>query len=60
MLSLNICLAEAKNDETQTPIKNIIVVIGENFSFENLFATYNPSEGNSILNLRSQGIVNSD
>ena len=43
-----------------TPIKHLIVVIGENVSFDTLFGTYAPKRGATILNLVSQGIVNAD
>lgn len=46
--------------QTATPIKHVIVVIGENVSFDTLFGAYAPSPDQSILNLRSQGIINSD
>ena len=46
--------------ETTTPIKHVIVVIGENVSFDTLFGTYTPTPGQSILNLRSQGIIQAD
>jgi phospholipase C len=42
---------------TTTPIKHVIVIIGENHSFDNVFATYQPPGGQSIWNLRSEGIV---
>jgi phospholipase C len=44
---------------TASPIKHVIVVIGENHSFDNVFATYVPRHG-SIWNLLSEGIVNKD
>src|ERR1700732_4034614 len=48
----------AKASETRTPIKHLIVVIGENRSFDNVFATYVPSNPRqSVWNLLSQGIV---
>ncbi len=43
---------------TTTPIRHVIIVIGENRSFDNLFATYQPREGQSVMNLLSEGIVN--
>jgi hypothetical protein len=44
---------------TRTPIKHLIVVIGENRSFDNVFATYVPADPKqSVWNLLSQGIVN--
>lgn len=45
---------------TETPIKHVIVVIGENRSFDHVFATYVPNRGQSIRNLLSEGIVLSD
>jgi len=44
---------------TITPIKHIIVIVGENRTFDHLFATYVPPTG-SVRNLLSQGIVNAD
>jgi len=38
----------------------LIVVIGENISFDNLFATYQPTGGNRVRNLLSLGVVNRD
>jgi phospholipase C len=45
---------------TATPIKHLIVVVGENNTFDTLFATYVPPRGQSVLNLLSQGIVKAD
>src|SRR6266404_1621783 len=45
---------------TVTPIEHLIVVVGENLSFDNLFATYEPAAGQSVGNLLSRGIVNRD
>jgi len=42
---------------TATPIKHVIVIIGENHSFDNVFATYRPPKGQSVRNLLSEGIV---
>ena len=43
---------------TRTPIKHLIVVIGENRSFDNVFATFIPADPKqSVRNLLSQGIV---
>ena len=44
----------------KTPIKHLIVVVGENRSFDHLFATYQPIAGQSVFNLIAQGIVNAD
>jgi phospholipase C len=42
---------------TATPIKHVIVIIGENHTFDNVFATYRPPRGRQIMNLLSEGIV---
>ena len=46
--------------KTATPIKHVIVVIGENRSFDHVYATYVPQSADSILNLLSEAIVRSD
>ncbi len=49
------------NDSTATtPITHVIVIIGENRSFDHMYATYKPKIGQHVLNLLSQGIINSD
>ena len=45
---------------TASPIKHVIVIIGENRSFDHVFATYTPPQGETVWNLLSEGIVNSD
>jgi phospholipase C len=45
---------------TATPIEHLIVVVGENISFDNLFATYEPPPGETVSNLLSRGIVDRD
>jgi phospholipase C len=50
----------ARNDgKTTTPIKHVIIIVGENRTFDHEFATYAPRRG-SVLNLLSEGIVNAD
>jgi phospholipase C len=44
----------------QTPIKHVIVLIGENRSFDHAFGTYVPRAGQTVSNLLSKGIVNAD
>lgn len=44
----------------QTPIKHVIVLIGENRTFDHTFGTYVPRPGQAISNLVSKGIVNAD
>ncbi|MGA7262369.1 MAG: alkaline phosphatase family protein, partial [Stellaceae bacterium] len=51
----------SNDGNTTTPIKHVIVIIGENRSFDHLFATYQPvNKGESVLNLLSEGIVKAD
>jgi phospholipase C len=46
---------------TATPIKHVIIIVGENRSFDHLFATYEPKHRNErVLNLLSERIVNKD
>jgi phospholipase C len=52
--------AAKKLPKTATPITHVIVVIGENRSFDHLYGTYVPKSGDSILNLLSEGIVHAD
>jgi phospholipase C len=47
--------------KTASPIKHVIIIVGENRSFDHLFATYEPKDGRGkVLNLLSEGIVNAD
>jgi phospholipase C len=52
--------APNRDNETTTPIKHFILIIGENRSFDHVFATYTPKSGDGIENLLSKGIVLSD
>jgi phospholipase C len=61
--------AQAANDQdtsvdaikTATPIKHVIIIVGENRSFDHLYATYVPkSRSEKVLNLLSEGIINAD
>jgi len=55
------CLAagavSAAHGAPTTPIEHVIVVIGENHTFDNIFGVYVPNRGQAVLNLLSQGIV---
>ena len=51
---------EPETGSTLTPIKHVIVLIGENRSFDHLFATYVPKSHDSVSNLLSKGIINAD
>jgi phospholipase C len=46
--------------KTATPIKHVIVIIGENRTFDNVYGTYIPRPGQHVANLLSRGIVNAD
>jgi len=48
------------DNSTTSPIKHLIVIIGENRTFDHIFATYKPRAGQSVDNLLSKGIVNTD
>ena len=49
--------AAAKSGDRSSPIKPVIVIIGENHTFDKVFATYQPPKGQSVRNLLSEGIV---
>ncbi len=42
---------------TTTPIKHVIIIIGENRTFDHVYGTYTPKEGETVSNLLSKGIV---
>src|SRR6516165_1124444 len=46
--------------QTVTPIKHVIVIVGENRTFDHIFATYKPVSRDSVDNLLSKGIINAD
>jgi phospholipase C len=53
--------AQTDNDnKTTSPIKHVIVIIGENRSYDHIFATYVPKSGQTTMNLLSEGIVKAD
>jgi phospholipase C len=52
--------ALAEGIVTATPIKHLVVVIGENRSFDHVFATYVPRPGQRVANLLAKGIVRAD
>jgi len=61
LLSASDASAPAGNDgHTRSPIKHVLVIIGENRSFDHIFATYVPKNGQKVDNLLSKGIVNAD
>ncbi len=46
--------------ETDSPIKHVIIIMGENRTFDHVFATYVPRDGQYVDNLLSKGIINID
>jgi phospholipase C len=54
-------LVHAGDSATLTPIKHVIIIIGENRTFDHIFATYKPvDKREKVLNLLSEGIVKAD
>ena len=53
-------LAALNAGPTTTAIKNVIVVVGENQTFDAVFATYSAPSNQTVKNLLSQGIINAD
>ena len=47
----------AKPATPVTPIQHVIVIFGENRSFDHVFGTYVPRDGQTVHNLLSEGIV---
>jgi len=52
--------ARAADHPTASPIKHVIVIVGENRTFDHLFATYQPKAGETVNNLLSEGIIKAD
>ena len=51
---------DSAQNRTATPIKHVIVIIGENRTFDHVFGAYRPPRGQTISNLLSKGIINAD
>ena len=52
---------QSRDNDTKTPIKHVIVIIGENRSFDHVFDTYAPRNPHErVHNLLSEGIVKAD
>lgn len=49
-----------EESSTETPIKHVILIIGENRTFDQVFGTFRPVHGQRVRNLLSEGIVNAD
>ncbi len=55
-----LAIAPAFAKSPKTPIEHVIIIVGENHTFDNLFGTYKPKAGQTIDNLLSKGVVNAD
>jgi len=51
---------KSAQSQTVTPIQHVIVIVGENRTFDHIFATYQPRNGESVDNLLSKQIVTVD
>jgi phospholipase C len=59
--SISPAFAAEGEKPTASPIKHVIIIIGENRSFDHVFATYKPARSeDKVLNLLSEGIVKAD
>ncbi len=52
--------AQTTTNSPKTLIQHVVVIIGENRTFDHVFATYQPKAGESVDNLLSKGIVKTD
>jgi phospholipase C len=52
--------SEGDDRDTVSPIKHVIVIIGENRTFDHVYGTYAPGHGQQVSNLLSRGIVRTD
>jgi len=59
-VAISLFAVDAWATNPRTPIEHVIVIVGENRTFDNLFATYQPKAGETIANLLSRGIVRAD
>ena len=53
-------LQAQEKSHTRSPIKHVIVLIGENRTFDHIFATYVPKSEDAVSNLLSKGIIKAD
>ena len=51
---------KAEKVKTASPIKHVIIIIGENRGFDHTFATYKAKRGQTVDNLLAKGIINAD
>ena len=53
-------LADEHERATATPIAHVIIIVGENRTFDHLYGKYQPNNGQKVANLLSRGIVNAE
>src|SRR5215471_17920937 len=63
--TLGVAVADDNSDKgsrkTASPIEHVVIIVGENRSFDHIFATYVPKgRHQKVLNLLSQGIIKAD
>lgn len=46
--------------KTASPIKHVIVIVGENRTFDHVFGAYQPRAGQTVSNLLTKGIITAD
>jgi len=51
---------QAQETKTASPVKHVIIIVGENRTFDHVFATYKPTNGQTVDNLLSRKIINAD
>ncbi|MGF6778630.1 alkaline phosphatase family protein [Paraburkholderia sp. GAS334] len=52
--------ATAESARTASPIKHVIVIVGENRTFDHVFGAYRPRGSQTVSNLLSKGIITDD
>jgi phospholipase C len=60
LISPAFAASQDNSANTTSPIKHVIVIIGENRTFDHIFATYKPKAGETVDNLLSKHIINED
>ncbi len=60
VLLVSVSPAGVMAQTSTTPIEHVIVIVGENHTFDNVFGAYLPRPGQTLLNLRSRDIIDDD
>lgn len=60
MAVASVLCAPAALATTTTPIEHVIVIVGENHTFDNVYGAYQSPTGKKVANLLSKGIINAD